>query len=90
MTMPVDGEIQVNNISSFMSIAFFDACDGTELTCFFNDGSLFNVEAGTNVKMRASARDNNAITFAGFTFDVIAVAAPLLACVGTTEFISGS
>ncbi len=86
MTMPVDGEIQVNNVSNSMYIAFFDACDGTELTCFFNDGSLFNVAAGTNVKMRASVSDT---ALSEYTFDVIVIPAPLATCTGTTEFING-
>ena len=86
ITMPVDGELQVNNVNNSMFIAFFDACGGTELSCFNNDGSLFNVEAGKNLKMRASVRE----LFAGaYTFDVIAIPAPLPACSGTTEFIGG-
>ncbi|GEQ84652.1 hypothetical protein ULMS_01600 [Patiriisocius marinistellae] len=86
MTMPVDGEIQVNNVDNSISIAFFDSCEGNQISCFFNDGSLFNVEAGTILKMRASTRE----IFAGeYTFDVSVIPAPLPPCVETTEFISG-
>ncbi|MGJ8665580.1 MAG: T9SS type A sorting domain-containing protein [Patiriisocius sp.] len=87
MTMPVDGEIQVNNVSNLMYIAFFDACGGDEISCFVNDGSLFNVEAGTNLKMRTSVRDIHADEY---TFDVSIVSNALPACTGTTEFISGA
>ena len=86
LTMPVDGEIQLNNVSNNMYIAFFDECGGNEISCFFNDGSLFNVSAGTQLKMRASVRD---ISAAQFTFDVAVVPSPLSTCGGTTEFIAG-
>ncbi|MFC4632594.1 T9SS type A sorting domain-containing protein [Dokdonia ponticola] len=60
-TMPVNGNLRVTNISSTTSISIFDACGGTEIACFFNDGFVYGLEEATNYIMRVGQNS----TFSG-------------------------
>ncbi|GHC45832.1 T9SS type A sorting domain-containing protein [Ulvibacter litoralis] len=84
--MPVDGNIEVSNISNSEGVSLFDSCGGTELSCFSDDGLFFSLTAGTTYYIRLSKRADLANEI---TFRIQAIEAPLASCNATTEFISG-
>ncbi|WP_299768131.1 T9SS type A sorting domain-containing protein [uncultured Dokdonia sp.] len=53
-TMPVNGNVRVTNIASTVGVSIFDACGGTELGCFFNDGYFYSLSEMTTYILRVS------------------------------------
>jgi hypothetical protein len=53
-TMPVNGNIRVTNIPNTVSITLFDACEGSEIACFSNDGFIFGLQETTDYVMRVA------------------------------------
>lgn len=84
--MPVDGTVQITNVGGFDNISLFDSCGGTEISCDYDDTTLFNLAAGTTYTLRMAI-------VSGFSdlsnFRIQAFAAPLAACVATVEFVGG-
>ena len=60
-TMPVNGNIRVTNIPSTVNITLFDSCGGSEITCFNNDGFIFDLQEATTYVLRVAENS----TFAG-------------------------
>ncbi|GGG03926.1 hypothetical protein GCM10011344_00320 [Dokdonia pacifica] len=60
-TMPVSGNLRITNIPSTVSITLFDTCGGSEITCFSNDGFIYNLQEATDYVMRVAENS----TFAG-------------------------
>ncbi len=51
-TMPVDGNVYISG-DYFDGFALYDACGGTELSCFYNKGFLFSLTNGVSYRLRA-------------------------------------
>ncbi|MGV6828740.1 MAG: T9SS type A sorting domain-containing protein, partial [Flavobacteriales bacterium] len=85
--MPLDGNIQITGIPNLAGVSLFDACGGTEISCFYNDGTFFNLSANTSYILRIS---EEAFWAHAFSFDIQAVPAALPPCTDTTEFIAGA
>ena len=61
---PLTGNISLNSNSSFNNFAVYDTCNGTEIVCFFNTGSI-PVVFGQTYTLQVSRRDvyADSITF---------------------------
>lgn len=60
--MPVTGNIQVSGVSFTFRTALYDACSGSELDCFYGNGTYFNLGLNTSYKLRVSQLPNTANT----------------------------
>ncbi|RMA65785.1 T9SS type A sorting domain-containing protein [Ulvibacter antarcticus] len=85
--MPVNGNIQISNISGSDGVAMFDSCGGAELDCFYGNGLFFNLVSGTTYYLRVTKRSIYANLI---NFRIKAIEAPLAACATTTQFIGGA
>jgi len=52
ITMPVNGNLLIDGGISWNNFALFDACSGTEITCFSDTQLITNLTATTNYKLR--------------------------------------
>ena len=85
--MPVQGNIDITNVTGSDGVSLFDTCGGTELDCFYGNGLFFGLTSGSTFYLRLSRR--SLFANAG-TFRIQAIEAPLAACAATTQFIGGS
>ncbi|WP_299207879.1 T9SS type A sorting domain-containing protein [uncultured Dokdonia sp.] len=53
-TMPVNGSIEISNVSNTEGFSLFDECAGEELGCFYNDGSFFELINGNPYLLRVT------------------------------------
>lgn len=58
-TMPVNGNIQITGVNFADGFALYNTCGGAEITCFYDDGFIYNLSIGT-YKLRASSLDTQA------------------------------
>ncbi|OAB80046.1 T9SS type A sorting domain-containing protein [Cochleicola gelatinilyticus] len=61
-TAPVTGNIQITGLGGFDNITLYDSCEGTELTCFTNNGFLYDVIENTTYILRMARISNFADT----------------------------
>ena len=85
--MPVNGNIQMTNISGSDGVSMYDSCGGAELDCFYGNGLFFGLVSGTTYYLRVARRS----IFANpANFRIQAIEAPLAPCTATTQFIGGA
>lgn len=68
-TMPFDGKLRVNSVTSSSHLALFDACGGTELSCISGSSYFDSLSNGSTYYLRYGS------PLAGFTTDNISVQA---------------
>ncbi|WP_452226631.1 T9SS type A sorting domain-containing protein [Lacinutrix cladophorae] len=51
-TMPIDGYILIDGNIGWNNFALYDACNGNELGCFSNEGTIAGLTNGTEYKLR--------------------------------------
>ena len=51
-TMPIDGYIVIDGTLSWNNFALYDTCNGNELGCFSNEGTIAGLTNGTTYKLR--------------------------------------
>ncbi|WP_165454358.1 T9SS type A sorting domain-containing protein [Hyunsoonleella pacifica] len=93
-TMPVNGNLYINGVSSWNNFALYDACNGNIIQCGTNSQFISGLTSGTNYKLRVFrtvALAGNGFTSFGIqafeevTNDTCATAAPITVA---TEAIS--
>ncbi|MBC3756852.1 T9SS type A sorting domain-containing protein [Hyunsoonleella sp. SJ7] len=51
-TMPVNGNLYINGVSSWNNFALYDACNGNMIQCGINNQFISGLTSGTNYKLR--------------------------------------
>ncbi len=90
--MPEDGNIRITNIGGSDNATLYDACAGTELACFFNDGFVYGLSSGSTYTLKMSKQGSppGDFTFNIQAFEVIpnnVCATPEVIVVDTLDFL---
>ncbi len=85
--MPFDGDVEFTFVSSSTYLSIFDACGGSEISCFSGSNTAFGLTGGATYYLRASRWE---IFADADPFFMEALASPLPTCTTTTEWIAGA
>ncbi|EDM45621.1 CHU large protein; uncharacterized [unidentified eubacterium SCB49] len=85
--MPVDGNIQITNLSSLENVSLYNSCDTEAIDCQYDDTTFSNLTGGNTYYLRTAI---NASLGSFISFNIQAVPSPLPSCTTTVEYINGA